>query len=233
MTRVIRSVRRAALPMDTWSRHLIASRLLGVVTAVLDVGGVHGLLQLFLPTTRITTVNVERPADVLYPGGRLPFGDSSFDAVTSLDVLEHVEREHRLDHLVELARVAGRTVVLSCPLGTQEHSRSELELARWFRTRTGTSHRFLDEHLANGLPTESELRDLAEDARLDARLLFHGDFRSTNRMFALGVRARHQRRPDLVARYIRARLFDRSLGELTTSPLPWTNRMFLVARVGS
>lgn len=199
---------------------------------MLDVGGVHGLLALFLPEARVTTVNVERPADVLYEGDRLPFGRSSFDAVTSLDVLEHVAPSERVSHLVELARVASRTVVVSCPLGTREHRSAELELARWYWATTGEEHRFLGEHLAHGLPTETHLRSLAEQAGLDARLFFHGDFRSTNRTFELATRARRERRPDLLARYLRARFLDRRVGELTALPTPWTNRVFLVADPG-
>jgi hypothetical protein len=229
--RVTRRIRRAVLPPDTFSRHLIASQLLGRPATVLDVGGVHDLLALFLPETSVTTVNVERPADVLYEGDRLPFGDASFDAVTSLDVLEHVEARNRQAHLLELARVASRRVVLSCPLGTPEHNRAELDLARWYRATTGVRHRFLEEHLMHGLPTEPDIRETADRAGLDAHVLFHGDFRSANRTFALSTRVRRERRPDLLARYVRARFLDRRVGQVTTSPMPWTNRLFLAARV--
>jgi hypothetical protein len=230
MTRLERAVRIALLPEDTWSRHHAAARILGTPERVLDVGGVRGLLALFLPGSSVTTVNVERPADVLFEGARLPFSDLSFDSVTSLDVLEHVPPGARPAHVAELARVAATTIVLSCPLGTDEHMSAEHDLVRWYREATGQSHRFLDEHLANGLPNERELRDLANETGLTVEFLFGGDFRLSNEVFRLGVRARHERRPDLVLRYLRARRARSREAALSSTPARWTNRAFIVMK---
>jgi hypothetical protein len=233
MTRLERAVRSALLPEDTWSRHDAAARILGTPERVLDVGGVRCLLALFLPGSSVTTVNVERPADVLFDGARLPFSDLSFDSVTSLDVLEHVPPGARQAHVAELARVAATTVVLSCPLGTDEHVTAEQDLARWYREATGRSHRFLDAHLANGLPTERELRDLANGTGLTVELVYAGDFRLSNEVFRLGVRARHERRPDLVLRYLRARRARSREAALSSTPARWSNRAFLVMKRAS
>jgi ubiquinone/menaquinone biosynthesis C-methylase UbiE len=43
----------------------------------------------------------------------LPFGDSSFDLVCCIEVLEHLERPR--DALAEMSRVAGRALILSVP----------------------------------------------------------------------------------------------------------------------
>ena len=43
----------------------------------------------------------------------LPFGDDSFDVVTALDVLEHLDNPHAA--LSELIRVARKTVIVSLP----------------------------------------------------------------------------------------------------------------------
>jgi hypothetical protein len=207
MTRLERAVRSALLPEDTWSRHDAAARILGTPERVLDVGGVRCLLALFLPGSSVTTVNVERPADVLFDGARLPFSDLSFDSVTSLDVLEHVPPGARQAHVAELARVAATTVVLSCPVGTDEHVTAEQDLARWYREATGRSHRFLDEHLANGLPTERELRDLANGTGLTVELVYAGD-----------LRARRARSREAA---------------LSSTPARWSNRAFLVMKRAS
>jgi hypothetical protein len=231
---LIRAVRRSLLPYDTRSRHAIAARLVGEPSTILDVGGVRGLLALFAAGAEVVTVNVEEPADVLFGGGRLPFADGSFDAATSLDVLEHLPPAERAGHLAELARVARRIVVLSCPLGTDEHVKAEEELSRWYCTVTGAPHRYLEEHLVNGLPTATELHRLAEAAGLGAELVYHGDYRDTNDVFRLGVRARHRRRPDLAVRYLAGRLTaSRTSDELRSAPASWTNRVFLVARTNA
>jgi Methyltransferase domain len=229
VTPLVRAIRSAALPADTRSRHRIAAQLLGSPATVLDVGGVKGVLELFLPAARILTVNVERPADVLFGGKHLPFRDSTFEAVTSLDVLEHIATHDRASHIAELARVASSTIVLSCPLGTERHRIAETELAAWYRNATGVAHRFLEEHLANGLPTDDELRELAAGAGLHGKLWYHGDFRIANSDFRLGVRAGREARPDLVLRYVRARLRRRDR-VATDVPTQWTNRVFLILR---
>jgi len=43
----------------------------------------------------------------------IPFGDESFDVVTALDVVEHVENAHQL--LAELLRIASKAVIVSLP----------------------------------------------------------------------------------------------------------------------
>jgi SAM-dependent methyltransferase len=210
-------------PPDTRERHLVAARALGAGGTVLDVGGRRGELAAFLPGARVSTANVEPPADVLYDGERLPFPDGSFDAAASLDVLEHVPRELRRTHLEELLRVARRNVVACFPLGTDEHVRAERELAEWHLSLTGYSHRFLGEH---DLPTEAEVRELV--AGLPFELWFHGDFRRAAELFRLGARARRLE-PRALAAYIRALAAPADL-ELSERPSAWTNRVFLVGQ---
>jgi SAM-dependent methyltransferase len=209
--------------LDTSERHAVVARLAGSPSSLLDVGGSPGGLAAFLPRTRVTVANVEPPADVLLGGVELPFPDASFDVVTSLDVLEHLPREQRPRHLEELVRVARRRVVVCCPLGTPEHEASEQALAAWYRKMTGTGHRFLEEHLERGLPTEQELRRLADGLPWRFEAHFHGDFRRVERLFRLGTLAR--RRP---LAYVAARLRARPDTELLSEPGRFTNRIFLV-----
>jgi hypothetical protein len=217
---------------DTWSRHRIVSRLAGSPASLLDVGGVARELAPFLPGTRIVTANVEEGADVIFDGVRLPFPEGSFEAAASLDVLEHVPREQRANHLADLVRVAERQVVLCCPLGSPAHEAAERELADWHQSVTGRRHRFLDEHLQRGLPSEEELRELAAAAPMDFDLRFHGDFEEANELFRLSTLVKHRPRPGLIARYARARFGPRSEGPLTERPQPRANRAFLVGRRG-
>ncbi len=53
-----------------------------------------------------------RQADLL---DGLPFGDASFDLVTALETLEHLDPRHVPTALAELARVAGRWVMCTIP----------------------------------------------------------------------------------------------------------------------
>jgi len=206
---------------DTWERHALAARLVGSPATLLDVGG-GGLLRRFLPGTEVMTANVEEPADVLLTGAELPFAEGSFDAVSSIDVLEHLPRVERPAHVAELKRVARRRVVLTTPLGTPAHVEAERELAAWHEAITGRRHRYLDEHLRHGLATLDELRALGDGAEL----FFHGDFRRAAGLFRLGALARERRRPADLMRYARARL-ERPDRTLSPTPWPFTNRAFV------
>jgi hypothetical protein len=221
MIRTLRArlARRLAYPRDTWERHLIVASAVAGPGSVLDVGGRPGELASFLPESHVTALNVDEPADVVSDGDRLPFADGSFDLVTSLDVLEHLPRERRRQHLEELVRVARSQVVACCPLGTEAHVEAERELAGWFRSAIGRPHRFLEEHLANGLPTETELRELVRNLPFAFEVTFQGDFRRTNEVFRASVRKN-------VIRYGRE-LVRPPDTRLTTTPSEYTNRVFL------
>lgn len=219
------------LPLDTRERHLVAARLVGRPRQLLDVGGKPRQLSLFLPGVAVTTVNVEPPADLLFDGRALPFPDGSFDAVTTLDVLEHLDAEQRLSHLAEVLRVTRGRVVLCCPLGSGRHVQAERELADWYRRRTGGAHRFLEEHLRLGLPTETELAELigrVGGAITAAHLYFHGDLHRIDRAFRAQVEAVAGRRPSALLGYAARRLLTRADTALQDSAGDATNRAFLV-----
>lgn len=200
---------RFVLAADTWERHAVAARLLGPAPTVLDVGGTVGTLAPFVAPAHVTSANVAGPADVIWAGGALPFADASFDAVTSLDVLEHLPRAGRALHLRELARVARATVVLCCPLGSPEHVAAERELQR------RRPHRFLAEHLALGLPTDDELAELTIALPGSWQRLYHGDSERS---------ARRHLRPRA------SRLDVRRDTTLHDAPTSATNRVFVVGR---
>jgi Methyltransferase domain len=207
------------LARDTWERHMLVAGAVDAPGTVLDVGGRPGELAALLPDSRVSALNVDEPADVVATGELLPFDDESFDVVTSLDVLEHLPRERRRSHLEELTRVARRQVIACCPLGTDAHVAAERELSDWYVSVAGRPHRFLEEHLRFGLPTEEELRGLVRDLPFEFELSFHGDFRRTNSVFRASVRRQ-------LFRYGReaVRPVDTTLGPAAGEH---TNRVFL------
>jgi hypothetical protein len=219
--------RRLLVPIETWERHLIVARLLERPGTVLDVGGAAGLLASLLPDAHVVVANVRPPADVLFDGRNLPFPDGSFDAVASVDVLEHVPAGERSLHLAELARVARGRVVACWPLGSWEHDQLERELAAEYETRHGVRHAFLDEHLRNGLPDAAESSLLAKSLPGSVCVAYHGDYRRSARRF----------RELAAARSAPLRYFVRHVGEpidlaLTMQLQPVTNRVFVVADLG-
>jgi diadenosine tetraphosphatase ApaH/serine/threonine PP2A family protein phosphatase len=214
---------------DTWERHLIVADLVGSPVDLVDVGGLPGQLSAFLPSTRVLAVNVSEPADMVVAPEELPFRDATFEASTSLDVLEHVDPSRRAGFISELVRVARRRSVLCCPLGTPEHVAAERKIHEWYRRTAGDDHPWLVEHLANGLPTLDELRAAYAATGARVRFHFHGDVREVNDQFRRIVLARHRRRPADVAGYAAFRLGYRPDTLLSDEPTPWSNRVFAVA----
>ena len=129
---------------------------------ILDVGGGQsGLTALLYPEARITTLDLDarygRAAPNCWPGvdfacgdaAALPFADATFDAVTLLDLLEHVPEDARV--AAEAWRVLrpGGFILVSTPRDTWRFPyyrllrpicRTEAELfAEWGHVRRGYS----------------------------------------------------------------------------------------------
>lgn len=159
---------------DDFVRHRAAARLLGPgIRTALDVGG-EGLMSNFRRDVRFTTVNVKR-ADAVASAERLPFRDESFDAVASIDTLEHLPRGIRKAAVAEMARVARKRVVLAAPLGTREHADFERRLLEDLERSGSGDTEYLAEHVRNGLPTPEDLAELMRT--FGGKAWFQGDFR--------------------------------------------------------
>jgi hypothetical protein len=213
---------------DTIERHLIVAELLGAPARVLDIGGLPGQLNRYLPASKVVSANVSEPTDVLIPVDRLPFTDASFTATTSLDVLEHVPPDGRARFVSEMLRVTEQRSVLCCPLGSPEHDALEAEVDAFYREITGDGHPWLREHLQYGLPTLESIRSAFEEAGATPRFVFHGDARRTTEQFRTVVLARLRHRPADLARFAAFRLPYRPQTGLQSSPGPWTNRVFAI-----
>ena len=95
----------------------------------------------------------------------IPFEDRAFDVVLALDVLEHLAPADRGRALGELARVAGRRLIVACPAGEAALA-CDRRLAETLPRPPG----WLAEHIATGFPSEEELLGLLApygEARLE------------------------------------------------------------------
>jgi hypothetical protein len=159
----------ARLPFDLYARYRIAA---DVVTAVqgpsrarlLDVGGgPWGTLGDFLPQHDVVASDLNLPSHwhtaapdlVLADGAQLPFADGTFDAVVSMDTLEHVPPDRRPTLLAEAVRVSRGWVVAGCPCATPGVADADAALLSFVRAKFGEefdSVAVLTEHLALGHP---------------------------------------------------------------------------------
>jgi len=182
------SLAKHLMGLDIHERHRIVSRILNQSgsKSVVDVGGTAGLLQMFSRQFEVTTVNVDDSGDVRYVGKVLPYTDNSLDAAVSLDVLEHIPPQDRKSFIEEMLRVARREIVFCTPLGSELHRNIEIELNDAWRKEFGEDHRFLKEHIDNGLPTLAEIKAILADR--DYELLFVGDVRLAARLFRTHIK---------------------------------------------
>lgn len=93
----------------------------------------------------------------------LPFEAGSFDAVLSVEMLEHVPEEMRRRALEELFRVTapGGRLIVTFP-ADEAGERLDRRFNEAYRRRFGEDHPWLAEHLSNGLPSTEKVRAMAE-----------------------------------------------------------------------
>ena len=171
------------LPYDLYERHSVVCRLLAEAlgersggSCVLDVGGRAGLLERFV-AFRVIAVNLDGSGHLAGSGFALPFADGSFDAVVTLDTLEHMPREARLPFIRECCRVARQFVIVAAPFGSKGHAVLEARLYNLYQSRYGEPHAYLGEHVRYGLPDTEELDQLASSLQIArSRRLYAGDY---------------------------------------------------------
>ena len=126
-----------------------------------DIGGGRGEFSLFVPTHRYVLVE---PSVTGVGLPKLPFGDGALDVVVCSDVLEHVPKHEREDHILEMVRVARSRVYLTAPYGIENREFEEL----FYRL---TQNRWTEEHLEHEVTTLDEMAAFLD--RLGVRFQRH------------------------------------------------------------
>lgn len=166
---------------DQYERHQAVSLLLAQTDGcrVLDAGGIKGLLSAHLPGATVSALNVDSTGDTQYGGQVIPFAAQAFHIVVSLDTIEHMPGEQRLDFLAECIRVSRQTVLIASPLGTPAHAAYEATLDSLHNQVYGHYHQMLHEHVLYGLPTAEDLASWGrffDEHGFSSRVRYAGDF---------------------------------------------------------
>lgn len=236
-----RTISDMRMGYDMYERHQAVGTLLGTDLdgSVLDVGGLAGGLRRFMPAAGVVALNVDGTGDMTYAGDNLPFDDCSFDVVVSLDTLEHVPPGGRGHFMAECARVARRTLLVAAPYGAPGHSAYEAKLDNLYRDVHGEYHRWLHEHVLNGLPCEADLvqhRQLLAAAGFTTKTYYCGSYewqcrnleRSLNLHRTLGPMRKLSGFYDMAAL-----AFPWPEPEFAETPEDTTNRFYLLAVRGA
>ena len=168
------------LPFDLYQRYQLSSEITAILSPVqvLDVGGYLGDKDGHLAssfdflgagesakvTRQIHTTDLrhcDHPDHAPALGWAQPFANQSFDLVISLDVLEHLPVQRRVDLLTELDRLSRHWIILGAPFASRQVKAAEERLAE----SCPTARRFLQEHQERGLPETSLVEDFFQVQR--------------------------------------------------------------------
>ncbi len=164
------------IPFDHYQRYAAAAHLLQTLgldaPSVLEVGANRQrLLGQFLPqaTFLYTDLHVEGDEKdfVVADATALPFTDQQFDAVVSLDVLEHIPADLRTRAIAEMARVAGRAVIVGFPPERPWVEQAEVEANGRWHELFGEDYVWLQEHKEFGLVQTAEVVQTFEAAGME------------------------------------------------------------------
>jgi hypothetical protein len=130
---------------------------------ILDVGcGMVGIAS-YLRGWRVVGVDPEmtgsawcRSPVLAASAAALPFADRSWDVVTCVDVLEHIEPPLRVAVMEELIRVSRRWVLVAFPSG-HEARQADLRAETAYREAGIAPPAWLSEHVRHPLPDPDEL----------------------------------------------------------------------------
>ncbi|WP_353086831.1 methyltransferase domain-containing protein [Stenotrophomonas sp.] len=174
------------IPFDHYQRYAAAAHLLQALEleapSVLEVGANRQrLLGQFLPQATFLYTDLHAEGDekdfVVADATQLPFGDRGFDAVVSLDVLEHIPAPLRARAVAEMARVANQMVVIGCPPDEPWVREAELDANGRWRELYGEDYVWLQEHKEFGLVDSSEVESILDAAGLQVLRFGQGDAR--------------------------------------------------------
>lgn len=86
----------------------------------------------------------------------LKFKDNSFDAVISMDMLEHLPKQKRQTAILEMLRVAKSMMVIGVPCG-KEAEKHDRKIHDEYKKKHQKEFRFSKEQLIYGLPEETDI----------------------------------------------------------------------------
>jgi len=161
-----------SLGFDLYTRLCYVSKFIEQFTlddkkiSVLDVGGRDGKLADFVDRNRVevTVLDVrERLNEKNYIKGSIlnsGLPDHSFDIVTALELLEHINRDDREKTISEMLRLSRKALIISVPINSNETNRAENFVNNYYKKFYGVDHPWLKEHLKTKLPGRDEIETI-------------------------------------------------------------------------
>lgn len=162
------------IPFDQFGRQKIVADIINELRSsqkqkykIVDIGGYKGKTKDLLPYDDVIVTDlydIEEKDYVRASGLNMPFNDQEFDFSVSFDVLEHVSDSDRPKFIKEALRISKRGVILCVPHATEQNVKAEKILNTYYKKVHGIPHKWLREHIENGLPKMNKfVNDLKSD----------------------------------------------------------------------
>lgn len=173
-----------AIAFDHYQRYGAASAILQMLghdaSRILEVGANRQrLLGSFLPQAELLYTDIRAEGDeqdfIIADATALPFLPSAFDAVVSLDVLEHIPRELRIAAVSEMGRVATGAVVIGCPTDEEWVLQADAAANERWKELFEDDYEWLREHYEYGLVDAAEVVSTLENQGLHVVTLTQGN----------------------------------------------------------
>ncbi len=101
--------------------------------------------------------------------------NGQYDLVIALDVLEHVPEEQRKAFMNEVSRVAKYVAIVCFPYKTAYNENAEERINSYYKMLYGEDHKWLIEHIQNGLPEIDEIISMLMEDGISFKEFYHGD----------------------------------------------------------
>lgn len=135
---------------------------------VLDLGGGNSLMALMAPEYDWTVVDLSGADHPSFVRRQLKdrFGDDGkFDAVVSVDVLEHIPSSERESFLRRICELSNGPIIVGAPFDNPAIRTAESLLAQGVAQITEGGHRFIEDHVRLGLPALEHAAGLLQDLK--------------------------------------------------------------------
>lgn len=101
--------------------------------------------------------------------------NGQFDFVVALDVFEHVPDEKRENFMMEVSRVAKHMAIVCFPYKSVYNESAEKRVNAYYKMIFGNDHKWLLEHIQNGLPKINCVADMLTKNQISHQEFYHGD----------------------------------------------------------
>ena len=101
--------------------------------------------------------------------------NDEYDIVVASDVFEHVPRQLRDAFLSEIYRVSKYGVIMCFPIGNEVTEAAERKVNERYKELFGEDHRWLIEHIENGLPVLADVEKVFGKNNIEYVKIEHGN----------------------------------------------------------